>query len=143
MTINPFYNSAIPTEVGTFSPWVNPSGPAPALGQGLLQPFPSVGDRHHLAELLHLLRGGDFLLWLLLGAQQVCFGAIWGCGSSDCSIFQVHNRAGRGDRETHPTRTSQSLISSDVSSHCMGVLIVIIYIYLIPSHLLGYMCLLQ
>lgn len=98
LTINPFCNSAIPTEVSAFIPWVNPSSPAPALSQGLLQPFPSAGDRHHLAEPLHLLRGGQFLLWLLLlSAQQVCFGAVQACSGSDCSILQGWRERGWRD----------------------------------------------
>lgn len=34
VTTDPFYSSATPTEVGAFTPWVNPSGPAPALRAG-------------------------------------------------------------------------------------------------------------
>lgn len=80
--------------VSLLFPWVNPSGhaPAPALGQGLMQSFPSAGDRHHLAELLSFLPGGAFLPCLLLW-----FGTIWGCGSSDCSV--LHNRGGRRDKD--------------------------------------------
>lgn len=115
-TVNPLCNSAIPTEVGAFTPGVNPS-PVPLLlpAGGLPPPFPSAGVRHHMAELLHLLRGVELLLWLLLSAQQARFGAIRGCGSSDCSILQVPNRGGRADGETPPTRASQSFISSHAS----------------------------
>lgn len=129
LTINPSCISAIPTEVGAFLPWGN--GPSPAQGSGLLQRLPSAGDRHHMAELLHLLCVGEFLLWLLLPAQRACCGAIQGCGCADCSVLQEHNREGRGDGETHPTLASQSFVSPSVSSHvsCMGALTVIFCIY--------------
>lgn len=148
LPINSFRISAIPTEDSAFTPWVNPSGPAPALGQRLLQPFPSAGDRHHRQSSLASSVVRRF------SSACCCRPSKRGLGQSGVvaalTALSFTTEEGEGT-EMHPHTClttcilPQSFTSSHASSHvpCMGALIVIICIYSMLSHLLGSVCLLQ